>query len=376
MVPSFGNREAEIAAARLKVPVSIAEVDSAGIVQIQPKTGCTLIDGVVEETRAFPDDTALFLHTSGTTGLPKGVPLSHRNMVTTMKNIVATYKLTSSDRGYVVMPLFHVHGLMAALFGAIYSTGSIVLPAKSAGFQANAFWGHIATYKCTWYTAVPTMHQSLLAVPEHYEAAGRPSLRFIRSCSSSLPPPVLWKLEEVFKAPVIEAYAMTEACHQMTSNPLPEDGPHKAGSVGLPFNVELKILDNNANELPAGEVGEVVVRGNNITKGYHNRPDANAEAFLSDGFFRTGDLGYRDADGYVFLTGRIKEQINRGGEKIAPVAIDNILLDCPGIAALFAFGVPHEQLAPSLVPLVLRPYLPAVLSRRACCRRLHGLQTR
>jgi acyl-CoA synthetase (AMP-forming)/AMP-acid ligase II len=257
-----------------------------------------------------------FLHTSGTTGLPKGVPLSHRNMVTTMKNIAATYKLTSADRGYVVMPLFHVHGLMCALFGALYSTGSIVLPGKSAGFQAHLLWGHVKQYACTWFTAVPTMHQSLLAAPKYYEDAGKPVLRFIRSCSSSLPPPVLYKMEEVFQAPVLEAYAMTEACHQMTSNRLPEVGPHKAGSVGKAFNVDMAIMNGRGQEVPAGTVGEVCVKGPNITKGYRNRPEANAAAFHSNDYFRTEDLGYLDKDGYVFLTGRSKEQINRRGISI------------------------------------------------------------
>jgi acyl-CoA synthetase (AMP-forming)/AMP-acid ligase II len=234
VVPASGNKDAEQAAASVNVPVATALVDpDTGGLKLASKTGggegevnlSSLAENEsIEETRAGPMDTALFLHTSGTTGLPKGVPLSHRNMVTTMKNIAATYKLTAADRGYVVMPLFHVHGLMCALFGALYSTGSIVLPGKSAGFQAHLLWGHVKQYACTWFTAVPTMHQSLLSAPKYYEDAGKPVLRFIRSCSSSLPPPVLYKMEEVFQAPVIEAYAMTEACHQMTSNPLPEVG--------------------------------------------------------------------------------------------------------------------------------------------------------
>jgi len=233
VVPASGNKDAEQAATSVNVPVATALVDpDTGGLKLASKTGgggeanlSSLSENEsIEETRAGPEDTALFLHTSGTTGLPKGVPLSHRNMVTTMKNIAATYKLTAADRGYVVMPLFHVHGLMCALFGALYSTGSIVLPGKSAGFQAHLLRGHVKQYACTWFTAVPTMHQSLLSAPKYYEDAGKPVLRFIRSCSSSLPPPVLYKMEEVFQAPVIEAYAMTEACHQMTSNPLPEGG--------------------------------------------------------------------------------------------------------------------------------------------------------
>jgi oxalate---CoA ligase len=352
LVPRGGNKEAEAAAEKRNVPVASAAANSTGQVSVVPKHRCEMAH-VEALTQADPDDIALFLHTSGTTGLPKGVPLSHRNMLTTMMNIRDSYNLTPEDRGYVVMPLFHVHGLMAALFAPLFSGGSIVIPSGSVGFQANLLWGHIVSHQCTWYTAVPTMHQSLLASPEHYEAAGKPLLRFIRSCSSSLPPPVLVKLEEVFQAPVLEAYAMTEACHQMTTNPLPEYGPHKAGSVGKPFNVELKIIGSQSEVLAQGLVGEVCVRGGNVTRGYHNRPDANSDAFLDDGFFRTGDLGYLDEEGYLYLTGRIKEQINRGGEKIAPVAIDNVLLDCPGIAGLFAFGAPHKELGEVVAVVVV-----------------------
>lgn len=267
LVPGKGNKSAEAAARNCKVGVATAVLNLNGSVTITPKEGCSIKDGHTELTKPEADDVALFLHTSGTTGKPKGVPLSHKNMLVTMKNIVATYELTVNDIGYVVMPLFHVHGLMAALFGALYSGGSIVLPANGAGFQANMLWKDIAKYKCTWFTAVPTMHQSLLASPQHYDEAGKPQLRFIRSCSSSLPPPVLYKLESTFQAPVLEAYAMTEACHQMTSNPLPSSGPHKPGSVGKAFNVELKILDSQDNELPPHTVGEVCVKAANITKG-------------------------------------------------------------------------------------------------------------
>ena len=200
------------------------------------------------------------------------------------------------------------------------------------------------------------MHQSLLKNSSDFVKAGCPALRFIRSCSSSLPPIVLERLEIAFKAPVLEAYAMTEACHQMTSNPLPKFGPRKPGSVGRGMNVDVIVVGESLDKLPAGAIGEVCAKGLNVTKGYHNRPEANATAFTPDGYLRTGDQGYFDEDGYLFLTGRLKEQINRGGEKIAPIAIDNVLLSCPGIASLFAFGVPHAELGEAVaVVVVLQP---------------------
>lgn len=354
------NKEAEAAADKMNVPIVYTELDavSKSINLSFAKEANQEITYNNNSSEAFPDDIALFLHTSGTTGKPKGVPLSHINMLATMQNITDTYKLTKEDRGYLVMPLFHVHGLMAGVFAPLFARGSIVIPNHSQGFQAHLLWSDIAKYECNWFTAVPTMHQSLLSNLHHYDAAGKPVLRFIRSCSSSLPPSVLVQLEEVFRSPVLEAYAMTEACHQMTSNPLPgEDGTirRKPGSVGRPVNVELKILDtnNNNNEFAANTVGEVCVKAKNVTKGYHNREDANKEAFTTCGFFRTGDLGYLDDNGFLFLTGRIKEQINRGGEKLAPVTIDNVLLQCPGVSSLFAFGTPHSELGETVAVVVV-----------------------
>lgn len=355
-----GNVEAEGAAKELGVLVAQIGMDKGGVVDVTLKAASTTVhNGTGEEgTWAAPEDGCLFLHTSGTTAKPKGVPLTHANLLCSMRNIAQWYELGERDRGYVVMPLFHVHGLMSALFAPLWAGGSIVLPALGAGFQVGPFWRHVSQYACTWYTAVPSMHQLLLADrgSGSFEQAGKPSLRFIRSCSSSLPPLVLQQLESAFGAPVLEAYAMTEACHQMSSNPLPKHGVHKAGSVGLGTNVEIIVVGADEASLPRGQVGEVCVRGANVMKGYHNRPAANAEAFLKSGFFRTGDLGYFDEDGYLFLVGRIKEQINRGGEKIAPLAIDNALIECPGVQTLCAFAVPHKALGEVVgCAVVLRP---------------------
>ncbi|KAG2191965.1 hypothetical protein INT47_006975 [Mucor saturninus] len=280
-----------------------------------------------------PDEPALLLHTSGTTGRPKGVPLTHLNLLTSMRNIVGTYELNDKDCTLLVMPLFHVHGLICGLLSTLLSGGTAVIPSK---FSASHFWQDFEDNNCNWYTAVPTIHQILLRSPPKQV----PAIRFIRSCSSSLAPATLHHLEEQFKAPVLEAYAMTEASHQMTSNPLPHRGPHKAGSVGLGQGVEVVILDDAGN--PA-ELGEVCIRGKNVTKGYLNNPEATASSFTKDGYFRTGDQGKKDKDGYLVLTGRIKELINRGGEKISPIELDSVMLSHPKIAEAVSFAVPDEM---------------------------------
>ncbi|OTA70275.1 peroxisomal-coenzyme A synthetase [Hypoxylon sp. EC38] len=282
-----------------------------------------------------PDDVALVLHTSGTTSRPKVVPLTHRNLTRTMKNIQATYQLTAKDRTMLVMPLFHVHGLLCALLATLYSGGSMIVPTK---FSASDFWHDFITHGANWYTAVPTIHQILLKNPA---PSPLPKIRFIRSCSSPLSPTVFHQLEEKFKAPVLEAYAMTEAAHQMTSNPLPP-GKRKPGTVGLGQGVEVKILDDAGDEVPQGTEGEICIRGENVTKGYLNNPAANASSFTKGGFFRTGDQGKKDEDGYIIITGRIKELINKGGEKISPIELDNVLTRHPSVSEAVSFAIPDE----------------------------------
>ncbi|KAF5865822.1 hypothetical protein ETB97_002336 [Aspergillus alliaceus] len=282
------------------------------------------------------DDIALVLHTSGTTGRPKAVPLTHKNLTTTMRNIRDTYKLTPQDRTYLVMPLFHVHGLLAAFLAPLYSGASVIVPPK---FSATEFWSDFITYGANWYSAVPTIHQILLKSPL---PSPIPQIRFIRSCSSPLSPKTFQDLETTFNTPVLEAYAMTEAAHQMTSNPLPP-GKRQPGSVGVGQGVEIKILDQEGKEVPQGSEAEICVRGENVTKGYLNNPSANKSSFTKDGFFRTGDQGKKDPDGYVIITGRIKELINKGGEKISPIELDNTLLHHPKVGEAVCFAIPDEE---------------------------------
>ncbi|KAI1380851.1 acetyl-CoA synthetase-like protein [Hypoxylon crocopeplum] len=291
--------------------------------------------GKVSVLQPQPDDVALVLHTSGTTSRPKVVPLTHRNLTRTMKNIQSTYQLTAQDRTMLVMPLFHVHGLLCALLAPLYSGGSMIVPIK---FSASDFWRDFVTHGANWYTAVPTLHQILL---KHPAPNPLPKIRFIRSCSSPLSPTVFQQLEEKFKAPVLEAYAMTEAAHQMTSNPLPP-AKRKPGTVGLGQGVEVKILNDAGDELPQGSEGEICILGENVTKGYLNNAAANASAFTKGGFFRTGDQGKKDEDGYIIITGRIKELINKGGEKVSPIELDNVLTRHPSVSEAVSFAIPDD----------------------------------
>lgn len=288
---------------------------------------------VKDSGKPAEEDVALLLHTSGTTGRPKAVPLTHKNLVATHKNIIQTYTLTEKDRSYLVMPGFHVHGLQAGLLAPLLSKGTVVIPPK---FSAKTFWDEFIASKSNWYTAVPTIHQILLQSPK---PSPIPKLRFIRSCSSSLSPTTFHELEKAFNAPVLEAYAMTEAAHQMTSSPLPPK-KRKPGTVGIPHGVSVRVVDENGND---AKEGEVAIKGDNVTKGYLNNPKANKESFTQDGYFRTGDQGKFDGEGYLILTGRLKELINRSGEKISPLEIDSALLSVDGVAEAVGFGVPDKM---------------------------------
>lgn len=281
---------------------------------------------------ARPDDVAMILHTSGTTGRPKTVPLTHANISRSMLNIEQTYHLTRDDRTYVVMPLFHVHGLIGALLSTLKSGGCCIIPPR---FSASHFWNDFIANNATWYSAVPTIHSILLHTPPPKVL---PKIRFVRSCSAALAPATFHQLEEFMRAPVLEAYAMTEASHQMCSNPFPPL-KRKPGTVGPGQGVDVVILDDAGKLLPQGTIGEVSIRGANVTSGYANNQKANAEAFTDEGYFRTGDQGFLDADGYLNLTGRLKELINRGGEKISPIELDSVILSHPSVKECVAFGV-------------------------------------
>uniref|UniRef100_A0A0C9S2P7 TSA: Wollemia nobilis Ref_Wollemi_Transcript_18745_2346 transcribed RNA sequence n=1 Tax=Wollemia nobilis TaxID=56998 RepID=A0A0C9S2P7_9CONI len=352
LVPSEGNAAAESAAVNLKIPTAGARFgmpsNGSKVVEFLPKSaGLDLRSSAEAEPDACSDvqnvvdDVALFLHTSGTTSRPKGVPLTQLNLAASTQHIRDTYELSSLDTTVVILPLFHVHGLMAALLSSLVAGATVALPAAGR-FSASAFWSDMRSHGATWYTAVPTIHQILLDRHAAKPEDAYPKLRFIRSCSASLAPVILEHLETVFGAAVLEAYAMTEASHQMTSNPLPHRGPRKAGSVGKPMGLEMAILDQTGVPQPPGSSGEVCIRGPNVTGGYRNNPEANKTAFQF-GWFHTGDLGYLDEEGYLFLIGRIKELINRGGEKISPMEVDAVLLSHPAVGQAVAFAVPDEK---------------------------------
>ena len=296
------------------------------------------------------DATALVLHTSGTTSRPKMVPLTLANLRASARNIARTLSLSPADTCLNVMPLFHIHGLMAPVLASLASGASVYC---TPGFDALRFFAWLEAAAPTWYSAVPTMHQAILArAPRNRERIGNAALRFIRSSSASLPPPVMAALEETFGAPVIEAYAMTEAAHQMCSNPLPP-APRKAGFVGPEAGPEVAIMDTDGVAIGTGEEGEIVIRGENVMAGYLANPEANAQAFYGD-WFRTGDQGYVDIDGYVRVTGRLKEIINRGGEKIAPLEVDDVLLDHPAVAEVCTFAMPHRRLGEDVAAVVVQ----------------------
>jgi acyl-CoA synthetase (AMP-forming)/AMP-acid ligase II/acetyltransferase-like isoleucine patch superfamily enzyme/acyl carrier protein len=296
-----------------------------------------------------PDDTALVLHTSGTTSRPKMVPLSQINLCASGHNVALTLGLQQTDRCLNVMPLFHIHGLIAGVTASVTAGGSVIC---SPGFDADRFFEWMDALAPTWYTAVPTMHQALLTrVEANRDIVARRPLRVIRSSSAPLPPTALADVEAAFGTRVVEAYSMTESAHQMTSNPL-APAPRKPGSVGLASGPDVAIMDDAGNLLPAGQTGEVVIRGMNVTRGYQNNPAANTASF-TNGWFRTGDQGRFDDEGYLFLTSRIKEIINRGGEKIAPKEIDEVLSEHPAVAQAIAFALPHPTLGEDVAAAVV-----------------------
>lgn len=288
-------------------------------------------------------DVALILHTSGTTSRPKIVPLTQANIAMSARNIGASLHLSPADRCLNVMPLFHIHGLVAAVTASLAAGASVWC---APGFDALKFFGWMNEARPTWYTAVPTMHQAILArAPRNADVIAANPLRFLRSSSASLPAPVMLELARTFGAPVIEAYGMTEAAHQMTSNPLPPRA-QKPGSVGIAAGPEVRIAHEVENRLVEG-TGEVVISGPNVTPGYEGNAEANAKSFFeAEGrrWFRTGDQGSLDAEGYLHLTGRLKEIINRGGEKISPLEVDGVLLEHPAVQQVVTFAIPHPKL--------------------------------
>lgn len=319
----------------------------AGGFTLHPPAGMAAVPERPGDAEA--EDLALVLHTSGTTSRPKIVPLRHINVTASAYNIGATLALTADDVCLNIMPLFHIHGLIAATLSSLAAGGAV---SCTPGFNAFRFYPWFTEVRPTWYTAVPTMHQTILELaPRNRPAIEAGRLRFIRSSSSSLPGPVMTAVEAAFGVPLIESYGMTEAAHQMASNPLPPRARFP-GCVGIAAGPDVAIMDEEGTILPAGGLGEVVIRGRNVTAGYENNPAANASAFTR-GWFRTGDQGVIDADGYLRLTGRLKELINRGGEKVSPLEVDEILSDHPAVAQCLTFGLPHPKLGEEVAAAIV-----------------------
>jgi acyl-CoA synthetase (AMP-forming)/AMP-acid ligase II len=332
------------------VRLKFVQSDPAGTFTLFSESTTETAD--TSEPRA--DDVALVLHTSGTTSRPKIVPLLQSNVVASAKNVKTSLALTKDDCCLNVMPLFHIHGLIAALGGSLAAGGHI---SCAPGFNALKFFAQLDEVKPTWYTAVPTMHQAILSrSARNADIISRTPLRFLRSSSASLPAPVMAELEHVFNAPVVEAYGMTEAAHQMCCNPLTRGG-QKPGSVGLEAGPMVRIAHEAEDRLlQSGDVGEVVISGPNVTPGYESNPEANDSSFFEAKgvrWFRTGDQGAFDKNGYLDLTGRLKEIINRGGEKISPLEVDSILLEHPAIAMVVTFGIPHPKLGEEVAAAVV-----------------------
>ena len=351
LIVADGSTSPAIAvAAKLAVPVArlFAEPEKgAGSFRLEfPPRG---LAGSTAPRVSGPDDVALVLHTSGTTSRPKIVPLRQSNLCASARNIRGTLSLTADDRGLVIMPLFHIHGLIAALLSPLSAGGEVCC---SSGFNALKFFGWMGETQPTWYSAVPTMHQAILTrAGKNEDVVASHRLRFIRSSSSALPPTVIAELERVFKVPVIEAYGMTEATHQMASNPLPP-GARKPGTVGLAAGPEVRVVNERGDTQPPGERGEIVIRGDNVMRAYEANPKANEDGFIN-GWFRTGDQGTMDPDGYLSITGRLKEIINRGGEKISPREVDEILMQHPAVHQCVTFAMPHQMLGEEVAAAIV-----------------------
>ena len=371
--PAYRAEEFEFYLSDLKAKALIVEQGSASpAIEVAQKLGLRLIDLIPQTDQgagsfvlrpreasadapaaqggdAQPGDVSMVLHTSGTTSRPKIVPLSQANLAASAANIRQTLQFGPSDCGLNIMPLFHIHGLIAGVLAPL-AAGSQVF--CTPGFNALKFFAWMDEAKPSWYTAVPTMHQAIVSrASKNVEVIARHPLRFLRSSSSSMPPQVITELEAAFGAPLIESYGMTEASHQMASNPLPP-AQRKPGTVGMAAGPEIAIMAADGSLLARGDTGEIVIRGANVTDGYENNPQANAEGWTA-GWFRTGDQGVMDAEGYLSITGRLKEIINRGGEKISPREVDEILMDHPAVAQVVCFGMPHPKLGEEVAAVVV-----------------------
>lgn len=348
VISGLPDSPARAVARQLGLPIielEFSSTDSAGLFDVAGD------DSAQSELDSSPeaDDIALVLHTSGTTSRPKIVPLTHANLSASAHNVSTTLQLAGSDICLNVMPLFHIHGLVAALLSSIKAGAGIVC---TPGFVAPSFFDWVAEFGPTWYTAVPTMHGSIVSRASANQGAVQSHrLRFIRSSSAALPRTTLNGLEDVFRVPVIEAYGMTEAAHQMASNPLPP-AQRKPGTVGMAAGPEISILDSSGQPVATGNRGEVAIKGPNVTRGYARNETANSAAF-ANGWLRTGDEGSLDDDGYLTILGRLKEVINRGGEKISPLEVDEVILAHPAVAQAVTFAARDALLGEEVAAAVV-----------------------
>jgi acyl-CoA synthetase (AMP-forming)/AMP-acid ligase II len=373
IVPPNGMEQAKDAVEQNMLLIE-ADLSDEGAVSLSSAASS---NALLPATTAGPDDFALILHTSGTTSRPKRVPLSHNNLLASARTVAETYQLTPHDVSLCVMPLFHVHGLVASVLATFFSGGTVVLVER---FNPLSFWSTVREHGVTWYSAVPTIHHLLTTRHKgEQRPPGSEQLRFIRSCSSALAPSQLSELERKFGVPVLEAYGMTEAAHQMASNP-PGAGQRRPGSVGRATGVIIAILNDQGEHVPTGEKGEVCIKGTNVFMGYEGNPEANANSF-TNGWFRTGDQGFLDADGFLTLAGRLKELINRGGEKISPLEVDEALLAHPSVSEAVSFSVPDriygEEVAAAVVlnrpetETTLIQHCKSLLADFKCPKRIH-----
>jgi oxalate---CoA ligase len=333
LIPASGATAARAAAAATGTTLAGVQARADGPPELAGPGAASGLNGTMEQ--GGPNDVALVLHTSGTTSRPKQVPLRQRNVMASARTIGAHYRLGPEDISFCVMPLFHIHGLVASTFAALAAGGIVITPRR---FTPHRFWPQAREHGATWLSAGPTLHQMIL---DRADGAGPlEALRFVRSCSSALSPVLLERAEREYGAPMLEAYGMTEASHQMSSNPLPP-GARVPGSVGVPTGTQIRVVSPAGAFLPDGVPGEVVIRGPGVMAGYVANPTATAEAFIGD-WFRTGDRGvFRD--GYLYLEGRLKEMIIRGGENIAPAEIEQVLLSHPAVRDAVCFGVPDDK---------------------------------
>ena len=329
----------------------LADIERPVALWVSPPDGDNLPQAATETPAPDPQALALLMYTSGTTGQPKGVMLSHANLLANAQAISREHGLTQSDRVLAVMPLYHINAFAVTMLAPLAHGGSLAMPPK---FSAARFWSQAISSGCTWINVVPTMISYLLQgdAPAPGQTSG---IRFCRSASAALPPEHLLAFERKFGIGIIETMGLTETVAPSFSNPL-QPGLRKIGSVGRASGCEARVIDAELRPVPNGQTGEIAIRGPNVMGGYYKNPEATQAAFTPDGWLRTGDLGHCDDDGFFFVTGRIKELIIKGGENIAPREIDEALLQHPAVLDAAAVGIPDRDYGQEIMAcIVLRP---------------------